>query len=165
MPSLKKCLRTFFPFGRIPHSSLPGHTRSGSGAGGHASRHAHHTLIVSLVHRPEPENDRRETPDEASIRYTTMSKQQLQREALEHSGVSYEESVQATKLEPSLYERIGREEGFLKLSQLFYDRVFDDKNQWFLGIFSSSTKSEAVENQVRALNSKRLLYLNTARFL
>jgi len=37
----------------------------------------------------------------------------------------------------------------MKLSQLFYDRVFDDTEQWFLNIFSSSTKQEAVENQYR----------------
>lgn len=54
----------------------------------------------------------------------------------------------AAQLNPSIYERIGKEEGFMKLSQLFYDRVFDDKESaWFLNIFSSSTKKEAVENQ------------------
>jgi truncated hemoglobin YjbI len=37
----------------------------------------------------------------------------------------------------------------MKLSQLFYDRVFDDTEKWFLNIFSSSTKQEAVENQYR----------------
>jgi len=38
----------------------------------------------------------------------------------------------------------------MKLSQLFYDRVFDDNEaEWFLNIFSSSTKQEAVENQYR----------------
>mmetsp|Transcript_23736 Transcript_23736/g.55343 ORF Transcript_23736/g.55343 Transcript_23736/m.55343 type:complete len:197 (+) Transcript_23736:124-714(+) len=76
-----------------------------------------------------------------------MSKLELQRAAFERSGVSYEESLEASKMTPSLYERIG-DKGFLELSQTFYDRVFDDKEAWFVNIFSSSTKVEAVENQV-----------------
>ncbi len=71
-----------------------------------------------------------------------------------NSGVSYEESIVASQLEPPIYERIGKEEGFMKLSQLFYDRVFDDdskRSQWFLNIFSTSTKQEAVDNQYRFL--------------
>ena len=78
-----------------------------------------------------------------------MSKQSLQQTAKLNSGVSYEESIEASKLNPSIFERIGKEEGFMKLSELFYDRVFSDKEaQWFLNIFSSSTKQEAVDNQV-----------------
>eukprot|EP00540_Astrosyne_radiata_P018648 CAMPEP_0116825906 /NCGR_PEP_ID=MMETSP0418-20121206/2237_1 /TAXON_ID=1158023 /ORGANISM="Astrosyne radiata, Strain 13vi08-1A" /LENGTH=175 /DNA_ID=CAMNT_0004454489 /DNA_START=172 /DNA_END=699 /DNA_ORIENTATION=+ len=77
-----------------------------------------------------------------------MSKLELQRAAFERSGVSYEESLEASKMTPSLYERIG-DKGFLELSQTFYDRVFDDKEAWFVNIFSSSTKVEAVENQYR----------------
>jgi hemoglobin len=77
-----------------------------------------------------------------------MSKYELQRETKERSGVSYEESLEAINLVPSIYERIGREEGFERLSQIFYDRVFADKDAtWFLNIFSSSTKTEAVDNQ------------------
>jgi truncated hemoglobin YjbI len=77
-----------------------------------------------------------------------MSKYELQLKAKERSGVSYEESSKATNLVPSIYERIGRADGFERLSQLFYDRVFADKDAtWFLNIFSSSTKAEAVENQ------------------
>ncbi|VEU36872.1 unnamed protein product [Pseudo-nitzschia multistriata] len=79
-----------------------------------------------------------------------MSKQELQRRAFEASGVSYEESLKATKLIPSLYERLGRESGMEELSTLFYDRVFDDtENDWFLSIFASSTKAEAIDNQYR----------------
>jgi truncated hemoglobin YjbI len=32
---------------------------------------------------------------------------------------------------------------------LFYDLVFDDTEQWFLNIFSSSTRREAIDNQYR----------------
>jgi truncated hemoglobin YjbI len=79
-----------------------------------------------------------------------MSKYELQRETKERSGVSYEESLEAINLVPSVYERIGREEGCERLSQIFYDKVFADKDaSWFLNIFSSSTKAEAVDNQYR----------------
>ena len=93
-----------------------------------------------------------------------MSKQSLQRTAKLNSGVSYEESIEAIELrDPSIYERIGKEDGFKRLSELFYERVFNsgsnvnsdghrrNKNdeQWFLNIFSSSTKDEAIDNQVR----------------
>lgn len=77
-----------------------------------------------------------------------MSKLELQQAAFARSGVSYEESLIATEqLSPSIYERLG-ENGLRALSESFYDRVFSDKETaWFLNIFSSSTRVEAVENQ------------------
>jgi len=78
-----------------------------------------------------------------------MSKRELQEAAKRNSGVSYEESLEAINMTPSVYEQIGKEEGFLRLSELFYDRVFEDKELWFLNIFSSSTKAEAIDNQFR----------------
>jgi truncated hemoglobin YjbI len=76
-----------------------------------------------------------------------MSKQALQQAAFSASGISFEESLAATSMEPSLFERIG-EEGIRELSTRFYDKVFADKdNPWFLNIFSSSTRAEAIENQ------------------
>ena len=76
-----------------------------------------------------------------------MSKFELQAEALRASGVSVEESQEATNLSPTIYDRLGTE-GFEELSTLFYNRVFDDCDTWFQSIFSSSTKKEAIENQV-----------------
>jgi truncated hemoglobin YjbI len=77
-----------------------------------------------------------------------MSKQELQATAWSRSGVRHEESLKARALTPSLFERIGQEDGFRLLSSLFYDQVFADKESaWFLNIFSSSTKAEAIENQ------------------
>mmetsp|Transcript_4553 Transcript_4553/g.9660 ORF Transcript_4553/g.9660 Transcript_4553/m.9660 type:complete len:177 (-) Transcript_4553:77-607(-) len=78
-----------------------------------------------------------------------MSKQALHSAAHAKCGISHEESEAATKMRPSIYERIGKEEGFYALSALFYDRVFDDEAAWFRNIFSSSTKSEAIDNQYR----------------
>jgi truncated hemoglobin YjbI len=101
-----------------------------------------------------------------------MSKFELQEQALLKSGVSFVESQEAIHLRPSLFERLG-EDGFEELSTLFYDRVFADKGDvWFLNIFSSSTKSEAIDNQVSfwsflvELNDEpRKHVAHTARFL
>lgn len=78
-----------------------------------------------------------------------MSKFELQDRALKAGGVSYEESLEATdRMEPCMFDRMGKVEGCQELSRLFYERVFDDKDTvWFLNIFSSSTQQEAIENQ------------------
>ena len=82
-----------------------------------------------------------------------MSKHELRAAAAKLSGVTYEESLLAsTELNPRLFERIGGQSGFHTLSTLFYNRVFaDTKNPWFTGIFATSTKEEAVDNQYRFL--------------
>ena len=80
-----------------------------------------------------------------------MSKLELQERALLHSGVSYAESLRASQLTPSVYERLGQDEGIELLSKLFYDRVFADTDAQFTSIFSSSTKQEAIDNQYRFL--------------
>ena len=75
-----------------------------------------------------------------------MSKLELRQAAFESSGISYEESLVATELRPSIYDRLG-ETGLQNLSAKFYDKVFADKDKAFQSIFSSSTRNEAVENQ------------------
>ncbi len=80
--------------------------------------------------------------------HSNMSKRELQQLVLEKSGVSFEESTEALLLQPGIYQRIGEESGFRRLSQIFYDIVYDDHESWFLNIFASSTKQEAIENQV-----------------
>ena len=86
-----------------------------------------------------------------------MSKQELQNSAYENGGVTYEESLKAINCKPSIYEQIG-EDGFIELSKLFYEKVFDDHEAaWFLNIFSSSTKDEAIDNQVRTYVTKTIL--------
>ncbi|KAL7455261.1 hypothetical protein ACHAWC_007470 [Mediolabrus comicus] len=81
-----------------------------------------------------------------------MSKYELRSQTASLSGVTYEESQKWTALSPPLLTRINGPNGFQILSTLFYDRVFEDEeNPWFLGIFASSTKSEAIDNQFRFL--------------
>ena len=81
-----------------------------------------------------------------------MSKYELRNKTASLSGVTYEESLIATDaLTPPLLTRIGGPDGILRLARMFYDNVFKDKDQWFLGIFASSTKAEAVDNQYRFL--------------
>lgn len=82
-----------------------------------------------------------------------MSKHELRAVAAKLSGVTYDESLLAsTALTPPLLERIGGPNGFHTLSTLFYNNVFSDAaNPWFLGIFATSTKDEAIDNQFRFL--------------
>jgi truncated hemoglobin YjbI len=80
-----------------------------------------------------------------------MSKYELQQQASERSGISYEDSQRALQLSPSIYDRIGIE-GFQLLSRSFYNSVYADKeSQWFLNIFASSTMEGAIDNQYRFL--------------
>ena len=86
-----------------------------------------------------------------------MSKQALHLQAERGSGITYAQSNTALQLRPSMYERLGKEDGVRRLSEIFYERVFalSDNGktdlQWFLNIFSSSTKEEAIDNQYRFL--------------
>ena len=82
-----------------------------------------------------------------------MSKYDLRSSAHALSGVSYESSLLVkTSLNPPILEIIGGIEGVRQLSTLFYDRVFADVEMpWFRGIFASSTKAEAIDNQYRYL--------------
>ncbi|KAL7524678.1 hypothetical protein ACHAXR_000672 [Thalassiosira sp. AJA248-18] len=82
-----------------------------------------------------------------------MSKYELRAKTHKLSGVTYEQSLHAsTSLTPPLLDRIGGQDGIHTLATLFYKRVFADKaNPWFLGIFATSTQSEAIDNQYRFL--------------
>lgn len=82
-----------------------------------------------------------------------MSKYELRSKTFSLSDVSYEQSLLAsTSLTPPLLQRIGGPSGFHTLATLFYQRVFADKsNPWFLGIFATSTQTEAIDNQYRFL--------------
>jgi len=84
---------------------------------------------------------------------SNMSKYELRARAHNLSGVSYDQSLLVTTaLSPPILQRIGGIDGVKQLSTNFYDRVFADTNEpWFLGIFASSTKAEAIDNQYRFL--------------
>jgi truncated hemoglobin YjbI len=80
-----------------------------------------------------------------------MSKYELRSKVHSLCGITYEQSLLASNsLTPPLLERIGGPDGMKTLSTHFYDRVFADKSHpWFLGIFATSTKQEAIDNQFR----------------
>lgn len=82
-----------------------------------------------------------------------MSKYELREKTATLSGVTYSQSLLATtSLTPPLLTLIGGPSGIHTLSTLFYKHVFADKaHPWFLGIFASSTMSEAIDNQYRFL--------------
>uniref|UniRef100_A0A7S4IWL3 Globin family profile domain-containing protein n=1 Tax=Odontella aurita TaxID=265563 RepID=A0A7S4IWL3_9STRA len=82
-----------------------------------------------------------------------MSKYEIRAKTHTLSGITHAQSLLAsTSLSPPLLTRIGGPPGFHLLATLFYKRVFADKsNPWFLGIFASSTQSEAIDNQYRFL--------------
>eukprot|EP00611_Tribonema_gayanum_P013195 TRINITY_DN2399_c0_g1_i2.p2 TRINITY_DN2399_c0_g1~~TRINITY_DN2399_c0_g1_i2.p2 ORF type:complete len:164 (+),score=3.92 TRINITY_DN2399_c0_g1_i2:106-597(+) len=62
------------------------------------------------------------------------------------SGVSKYESEELDRCPVPLAEVLGVAR-IEKISRAFYDRVYND-DQWFRSIFASSTKQEAIENQV-----------------
>mmetsp|Transcript_38506 Transcript_38506/g.80690 ORF Transcript_38506/g.80690 Transcript_38506/m.80690 type:complete len:179 (+) Transcript_38506:100-636(+) len=82
-----------------------------------------------------------------------MSKYDLRTKTQSLSGISHDQSLLAsTSLNPPLLTRIGGAPGFHTLSTLFYKRVFADTDHpWFLGIFATSTSTEAIDNQYRFL--------------
>lgn len=93
-------------------------------------------------------NHYEQSPSPQSWQRPAMSKLELQEKTLVASGISFHESQEVLQLKPSLYQRLG-EKGLMELSTLFYDRVFDDQeSMWFLHIFASSSKAEAIDNQV-----------------
>jgi len=79
-----------------------------------------------------------------------MSKHSLRHSATLNSGVTFDQSEVYKTLRPNVFDRLGGEEGTKLLSTLFYNRVFSDsKNPWFVSIFASSHKKEAIDNQYR----------------
>ena len=84
-----------------------------------------------------------------------MSKYDLRSKTHSLSGVTYKQSLLASSTSltsPPLLERIGGIHRFHTLTTLFYKQVLADKaSPWFLGIFATSTSSEAIDNQYRIL--------------
>ncbi|CAK9225366.1 unnamed protein product [Sphagnum troendelagicum] len=69
--------------------------------------------------------------------------QSLQQQATTRSGVKQEDAFAIDEV--NLYQRLGRDP-FVKLSTNFYNRVYEDEQQWFQSIFANSPKEEAIQN-------------------
>ncbi|XP_047968099.1 two-on-two hemoglobin-3 [Salvia hispanica] len=70
--------------------------------------------------------------------------QTLQEKASEWSGVSQNDAFAID--DTNLYEKLGLHT-FINLSTNFYNRVYDDEEEWFRSIFANSKKEDAIQNQ------------------
>ncbi|KAL3650840.1 Two-on-two hemoglobin-3 [Castilleja foliolosa] len=68
----------------------------------------------------------------------------LQRKATEWSGVHPNDAFAIDK--SNLYEKLGTQT-FINLSTNFYNRVYEDEEEWFRSIFANSKKEDAIQNQ------------------
>nr|XP_029145578.1 two-on-two hemoglobin-3 isoform X4 [Arachis hypogaea] len=78
--------------------------------------------------------------------------QSLQEKAAEWSGV---ETTLAFAIDDNggganLFQKLGLQT-FINLSTNFYDRVYNDEEEWFRSIFGKSKKEEAIQNQYEFL--------------
>ncbi|XP_027356516.1 two-on-two hemoglobin-3-like [Abrus precatorius] len=74
--------------------------------------------------------------------------QSLQEKASEWSGV---ETANAFAIDDTnLFEKLGLQT-FVNLSTNFYNRVYDDEEEWFRSIFANSEKQNAIQNQYEFL--------------
>ncbi|KAL2346890.1 hypothetical protein Fmac_000890 [Flemingia macrophylla] len=76
--------------------------------------------------------------------------QSLQEKASEWSGVSTVEAFGIDEGNINLCQKLGTE-AFLNLSKNFYNRVYEDDEEWFRSIFANSEKQKAIENQYEFL--------------
>ncbi|CAK9182720.1 unnamed protein product [Ilex paraguariensis] len=70
--------------------------------------------------------------------------QSLQQKASELSGVDPSDAFAID--ETNLFEKLGLQT-FINLSTNFYNRVYDDEEEWFRSIFGNSRKEDAIQNQ------------------
>ncbi|KDP34226.1 hypothetical protein JCGZ_07797 [Jatropha curcas] len=70
--------------------------------------------------------------------------QSLQEKASQWSGVDTADAFAID--ETNLFQKLGLQT-FINLSTNFYNRVYDDEEEWFRSIFANSKKEEAVQNQ------------------
>ncbi|KAJ1396380.1 hemoglobin [Sesbania bispinosa] len=74
--------------------------------------------------------------------------QSLQQKAAEWSGVQTANAF--TIDDTNLFQKLGLQT-FVNLSTNFYNRVYDDEEEWFRSIFSKSEKENAIQNQYEFL--------------
>ncbi|KAL0557738.1 hypothetical protein IC582_006289 [Cucumis melo] len=70
--------------------------------------------------------------------------QSLQDKASEWSGVKREDAFAIDEV--NLFQKLGLQT-FVTLSTKFYNRVYDDDEEWFRSIFGNSKKEDAIQNQ------------------
>ncbi|XP_077233427.1 hemoglobin 3 [Tasmannia lanceolata] len=70
--------------------------------------------------------------------------QSLQEKASEWSGVPSNDAFAIDTT--NLYQSLGLQT-FINLSTNFYNRVYDDQEEWFRSIFANSVKEDAIQNQ------------------
>ncbi|OAY54303.1 two-on-two hemoglobin-3 [Manihot esculenta] len=70
--------------------------------------------------------------------------QSLQEKASQWSGVDPADAFAIDNT--SLFQKLGLQT-FINLSTNFYNRVYDDEEEWFKSIFANSKKEEAIQNQ------------------
>ncbi|PSS01180.1 Two-on-two hemoglobin-3 like [Actinidia chinensis var. chinensis] len=70
--------------------------------------------------------------------------QSLQQKASEWSGVDPSDAFAID--DTNLFEKLGLGT-FISLSTNFYNRVYDDDEEWFRSIFANSKKEDAIQNQ------------------
>ncbi|RDY05464.1 Two-on-two hemoglobin-3 [Mucuna pruriens] len=70
--------------------------------------------------------------------------QSLQQKASEWSGVPTDDAFAID--DTNLFQKLGLQ-AFINLSTNFYNRVYDDEEEWFRSIFANSEKENAIQNQ------------------
>ncbi|RWW56332.1 hypothetical protein BHE74_00036970 [Ensete ventricosum] len=71
--------------------------------------------------------------------------QSLQQKASEWSGVAASDAFAID--ETNIFRALGGIQPFIDLSTNFYNRVYDDEEEWFRSIFANSKKEDAIQNQ------------------
>ncbi|KAK4274316.1 hypothetical protein QN277_017554 [Acacia crassicarpa] len=77
-----------------------------------------------------------------------MNMQALQDKASEWSGVPTSDAFAVD--DSNLFHKLGLQ-SFVNLSTNFYNRVYDDEEEWFRSIFANSKKEDAIQNQYEFL--------------
>ncbi|CAL9061206.1 unnamed protein product [Musa banksii] len=71
--------------------------------------------------------------------------QSLQQKASEWSGVAASDAFAID--DTNIFQALGGIQPFIDLSTNFYNRVYDDEEEWFRSIFANSKKEDAIQNQ------------------
>ncbi|KAK7293715.1 hypothetical protein RJT34_16588 [Clitoria ternatea] len=79
-----------------------------------------------------------------SVKTCRLKMQSLQQKASDWSGVPTDDAFAID--DTNLFQKMGLQ-SFVNLSTNFYNRVYDDEEEWFRLIFASSEKENAIQNQ------------------